>query len=434
MICIACPAKLETGGPELLHQLGYKLNLLGFDARMYYYSKEVFEDPVADAYKKYQVPRVSELKDYEGNIIILSEMVISVLERIQYAEKVLWWLSVDNAEVGELEEKILKTDKRTKHFVQSAYAYSYVTNELGIEENRVRYLSDYLNSEFLVPREPQVRDDVVLFNPAKGIDVTIPLIQASDARIKWRALKGLTPAQMRQAMEEAKVYIDFGYHPGKDRIPREAAISGCCVITNKRGAAAFPQDVAIAEDKYKFGEERSKAEVLMCIYDLLQNYEERIADYEVYRERIRNEFRVFEQEVLCCFSELEGRGVPQYANETEAIDAMIMAIESGDFVTAFIGLVSYRLFGFPESVTLDVVESTIRMNIGEYKESLFCALRGLQKESDNYELCLLVAQNAFAIGRDEMVDKYCEQAVKFSVGTEDEDTIRELCQSLLNEM
>lgn len=29
-------------------------------------------------------------------------------------------------------------------------------------------------------------------------------------------------------MRKAKVYIDFGFHPGKDRIPREAVMCGAC--------------------------------------------------------------------------------------------------------------------------------------------------------------------------------------------------------------
>ena len=80
-----------------------------------------------------------------------------------------------------------------------------------------------------------MRQKLNLFNPIKGIDKTLEFIKKSDARIKWRALKGLTPEQMREVMLQSKVYIDFGNHPGKDRIPREAATCGCCVLTNKNG-------------------------------------------------------------------------------------------------------------------------------------------------------------------------------------------------------
>ena len=46
-------------------------------------------------------------------------------------------------------------------------------------------------------------------------------------------------------------YIDFGPHPGMDRLPREAALAGCIVITNREGAAAHDEDVPLPPE-YKF--------------------------------------------------------------------------------------------------------------------------------------------------------------------------------------
>ena len=41
------------------------------------------------------------------------------------------------------------------------------------------------------------------------------------------------------------IYIDFGHHPDKERLPREAAIHGCIVITGLCGSAANSQDVPL---------------------------------------------------------------------------------------------------------------------------------------------------------------------------------------------
>ncbi len=46
-------------------------------------------------------------------------------------------------------------------------------------------------------------------------------------------------------------YIDFGPHPGMDRLPREAALAGCVVITNREGAANFDNDVGLPPE-FKF--------------------------------------------------------------------------------------------------------------------------------------------------------------------------------------
>ena len=51
------------------------------------------------------------------------------------------------------------------------------------------------------------------------------------------------PAEaVHETLLKSQIYIDFGHHPGKDRIPREAAMSGNVVFLHERGAAAFHLD------------------------------------------------------------------------------------------------------------------------------------------------------------------------------------------------
>lgn len=38
---------------------------------------------------------------------------------------------------------------------------------------------------------------------------------------------------------QSQIFIDFGHHPGKDRVPRETAPSGNIVFLHERGAAAY---------------------------------------------------------------------------------------------------------------------------------------------------------------------------------------------------
>ena len=52
MIYILCPANITTGGPELLHQLGYKLRLFGFDVSIFYYERKENKSPVSEQYQK----------------------------------------------------------------------------------------------------------------------------------------------------------------------------------------------------------------------------------------------------------------------------------------------------------------------------------------------------------------------------------------------
>jgi hypothetical protein len=48
-------------------------------------------------------------------------------------------------------------------------------------------------------------------------------------------------------------YIDFGPHPGMDRLPREATLARCVVITNREGAANFEEDVPLPSE-FKFAQ------------------------------------------------------------------------------------------------------------------------------------------------------------------------------------
>ncbi len=140
--------------------------------------------------------------------------------------------------------------------------------------------------------------DAVLFNPQKGILKIVELIAGSDYRIHCQALRGFTPDGMREVMQKAKVYIDFGNHPGKDRIPREAALCGYCVVTNRSGSARNSIDVPIPEC-YKFDENSTAGQILECIYGLLEHYEERKQDYLFYVRKILGEFTEFEKDIIC---------------------------------------------------------------------------------------------------------------------------------------
>jgi hypothetical protein len=63
----------------------------------------------------------------------------------------------------------------------------------------------------------------------------------------WLPLEGLDKESLAEVLRQVRVYVDFGPHPGRDRIPREAALCGAVVVTGRRGAAAFAADVPIPE-------------------------------------------------------------------------------------------------------------------------------------------------------------------------------------------
>ena len=107
----------------------------------------------------------------------------------------------------------------------------------------------------------------------------------------------MTTEEVHRLLKESKVYVDFGNHPGKDRFPREAAISMCCIITGKRGSAKYYQDIPIS-DAYKFEDkDENVAAIAGQIRKCLNEYKKMACDFQVYRDFIYSEPMLFENDV-----------------------------------------------------------------------------------------------------------------------------------------
>lgn len=92
-------------------------------------------------------------------------------------------------------------------------------------------------------------------------------------------------------------YIDFGNHPGMDRLPREAAINGCCIMTGVQGAADNEIDIPIPRS-YKFDETKHSLEdIIKRIREILLNYDEHVNSFALYRERIIKEESEFYKQI-----------------------------------------------------------------------------------------------------------------------------------------
>jgi len=216
----------------------------------------------------------------------------------------------DIAEIALKDKKfrILQLPKSVKksdyHFVQSFYALNFIKNR-GIVQDKIYYLSDYLNKSFLETQtDLSKKENIVTYNPKKGFSFTKKIIYSAKD-IKFVPLSNMSRGELIKTLQRAKVYIDLGNHPGKDRIPREAAILGCCVITGKRGSAAFFEDVPIP-DEYKFEDrEVNIPKIIEKIEDCFENFEERNKDFDYYREVIKNEPQKFLEDLKKIFAKVQ---------------------------------------------------------------------------------------------------------------------------------
>lgn len=300
-----------TGGPELLHQLVDALRQEGREAYICYYP---FHKPFQchDIYKKYDAPPTAFTDDPDA-FYVIPEAATWLINKISHRNAAVWWLSVDNY-FGLTHQSWLRDWYRRhkptrhrvplrrlrscKHFVQSAYAAEFLA-KAGIESFP---LSDFLGSDHLAPRDLALpRRNMVVYNPKKGQKQTAQL-RASNPDLEFVPIQNMTPAQVAELVADAKIYVDFGHHPGKDRPPREAAMAGCCVITGRRGAARNGEDVPIL-GRYKLDESRGAhlKEFRTLADSIFADYACHARDFDRYRAVIAREPEVFREQVRFLF-------------------------------------------------------------------------------------------------------------------------------------
>lgn len=328
-IYVFCPNDFVTGGPDALHQIVYYLNQIGLDATIVYYAftkKHVYAIP--DTYKKYISDFITEddYVDSPENIAILPEQAVDKLNHLRNSKVYIWWLSVDNntkrssfcwkvfffatllARVVKnwhyykkrFGEAIVKTlqmkqydfnaePQNVNHLCASHYAYDFVSKR---SKRKIYLCIEPISKIFLEKFDEQKgllnsvqRSNVILYNPRKSGAFVQKLSEiASD--LDFVPLKGLNQEELIEMYKTSKLYVDFGPFPGAERIPKEAALFGCCVITGRNGASDFYGDVPIP-DEYKFANYAQQVDLVVAkIRDVLKNYEAKKSDFDEYRKMV----------------------------------------------------------------------------------------------------------------------------------------------------
>lgn len=339
-VFVICPSETVTGGIELLHQLVDVLRCSGEDAYISYVGKN---KTIPEAYKKYNI-QVSEIsKDLSDAVIVLPEVYFYMLPKFKKANKiVLWWLSVDNfikdsCSLSFLFEKkfynrklypmlffsflkkiiklfLLRGDlfntisiRKFRKYNNAVYACQsqYAVDFCNFYSLKPTYLlSDFINTDFENTKNVK-KSDVIIYNPKKGKRFTEKLI-STNKDLTFIPIVNMNREQVKDLMFKAKVYIDYGNHPGKDRMPRESCLCNCLILTGKDGSAYNSKDIEIP-DYYK--DEASVDNINLIsekIHSCLTNYDEKKPDFNNYHNKILNEKNDFSQQVQLLFNDLLG--------------------------------------------------------------------------------------------------------------------------------
>ncbi len=268
---------------------------------------------LTESYSCYQIEQ-AEYEDDDEHLIIFPEIYTEQLFKVKNAAVGIWWLSLDNflmknyrkddnflrhtvryfrsALRGSRPLLGVKGLKHAIHFSQSHYVSSYLASR-GIKSN---LLFEPINNQFLdlsYTSSTQPRENVILYNPTKGLHVTEKLIDLFP-NFKFIPLKGFTRDGLIERMKSSKIYIDFGHHPGRDRMPREAAMLGACVIVSRQGSAAFFEDVPLP-DKFKLDTKSNRFEDQFqnLVLEIFNSYEKVNAELSSYRDHLISEPKIF---------------------------------------------------------------------------------------------------------------------------------------------
>jgi len=348
-IFIFAPANVDTGGPTDLHQLAYILKNK-FKKKVYmHYLPSYSRTPVHKNYQIFKIPFKKKIIDIKKNILIIPETFhfINVSEKYKKIQKGLWWLSVDNY----LKHRFVnKNNKIIKFLIKIPFKIIVLFNKLTLfrfgnlsffkylkfiylkppfinvfkiknisinlahskyqfEALRLKkiksfYLSDYIRDEYFKAAKNILitnKKNIVCYNPSKSSNFFNKFIKLN-SDIKFLPLKNLSLEKMVSTLSKSKIYMDFGFHPGQDHLPREAAVLKNCVITNKEGSAAFYADLPI-KNEFKF-DEKSENFLRMRnkINIIFDNFTKELIKFEYYRKYLHQQKSQFEKQISRIFN------------------------------------------------------------------------------------------------------------------------------------
>lgn len=342
-VYVACPYGAVSGGPESLHQLVFELNNINIDAYIYYYDSN---GPlyIPSKYEKYTNKIAYNIDDDSSNLIIIPEIATELLYKYRNIKKCIWWLSLDfyfktmpgeraknnkivnkikseNARkilypifniIFKIKDKKFKTfnfftDKKIHSYIH-LYNCEYVKDFLiskGVKQSNIHYLCGPISKDYISNSEIiKSKYNIVAYNPAKERDFYkkfIDYVYTKRTDILFFPIQNMNQKQVKTLLTKSKVYMDFGFFPGPERIPREAVVSYCNILTSNRGSARNNKDVLVPV-KYKYDIDKDDInEIYNGLIELIDNYEENLQLYDLYREKVLNQMERFSEDIRYIF-------------------------------------------------------------------------------------------------------------------------------------
>jgi hypothetical protein len=308
---VACPKGSRTGGPEALHQLVAALSSTTVEAVLWDPYSVDGDTETSNYYPQYGV-QWADSPPEEGDVLVVPEVWGELIPQFYgHCQCVFWWLSVDNFFIANKYplDVLLRLFPKVIHAAQSHYAQDFLGQQ-GVESV---LLTDYINPEFIAKHrnnfsssETVTKQFDIAINPAKGFDRASKVMTACQ-NLNFVLLEKMSREEVISSLSSSKIYLDLGTHPGVDRIPREAALLGCVIVTNKRGSAGNLIDIAIDEGLFKHSDEEFGFEVSIqqALWKILSTLEGAKSKQKNYVAWITEAEKRFKAEALSLVSKID---------------------------------------------------------------------------------------------------------------------------------
>ncbi|MBM17532.1 MAG: hypothetical protein CL947_00505 [Epsilonproteobacteria bacterium] len=320
-ILIVCPPSI-TGGPEALCQLNYELQQLSFEVHMlwlshyehvqkveingnWYISAQQHDLSPDVFYQKYNTKYLDHnfLLD-TSSLVIMPEIYGDFLPFFSPAKKAFYWLSIINFEISDVNKicQILVSHHRPD-FIECIHLSDapWISKKL-FDFNIHSYLIEAPISQRYLHNKASCKDkqNVITYFPRKGAELAQTFINLNPDNM-YLPIQNFTEQQVIDALDSAKIYIDFGHFPGKDRIPREALARNCIIFIHNQNCGSDYDSFPI-DDYFKFTDNDVTSGVLQQkIAHTLKNFNHMHLKQSSARNKIYNEQQNFKQQIADLF-------------------------------------------------------------------------------------------------------------------------------------
>jgi hypothetical protein len=336
-IYIYCPGNVITGGIYSLHNLCARLIEIGYNACMYYHS--VDEAIINhENIRSFAVPSVDFINDSPDHVLIVSETETLFLSRFHSIKKIVYWLALNSY----FKKPVFRWPFSIKMLRKAIQCRNYYGYSAGMLENIKRSASwwakandtiwqgdiIHMSNSHYVARCCQskgIEKVYILHNPVReehyngsalrvqkkpkivfGPKTPMNLIWLCQIFLPFEIvrLKYMLPQTVMEHMKEAMVFAEYGNYPGRDRMPREAALLGCVLCSNIRGSAGYYEDMPIPV-KYKIADTVCNyPKIVKLLKHCIRNYTSAKDDFVDYVRSLQEERVNFRANVASVFSEI----------------------------------------------------------------------------------------------------------------------------------